>query len=609
MKLDPVIILAMIVGLGMLAQWLAWSLRMPSILFLLVFGFLAGPVSGVLAPDQVFGDLLFPLVSVSVALILFEGGLTLRFKEYKSVGAVVLSLITVGVVATGVVAGLAAWLLLGMSWQMAMILGAILTVTGPTVIGPLLRHVRPAGRLSHILKWEGIMIDPVGALLAVIAFDIVYLDQVEHAGTLIIAGLAKTIILGGAIGFLGAKLLLFLLKRFWVPDMLKESITLSLVIAAFSLSNAIQHEAGLFAVTIMGLFLDNQQDVMVKDIVNFKETLRVLLISSLFIILSARIEIEQLEPLLVPGLLFLLVLVLFARPLSVFLSTINSKLNFREKLFLSWMAPRGIVAAAVASLFSLRLKEAGVELAGVDVLAPITFLVIAGTVTIYGLTAKQFASAMGLTQAEPQGVLIFGAHPWAREIAAELQEREIPVFLVDSNRRSVNKAKMAGLNACYGNALSERSLDEINLDGIGKLLALTSNDEANSLAALHFAEVFDREELYQLIPEKQTRKQTETDSPVHLRGRYLFGPDQYFTRLAKQFRQKVRMTTVLLTKEFGYDDFMLKHRGKVIPMFLLREDGSVLVFTTDKDLKPQPGQRIIAVVPESETNEKDISDE
>jgi len=596
---DPVATFAFILLLGMLAQWLAWKLRMPSILFLLVFGFLAGPVSGVLNPDTLFGDLLFPLVSVSVGLILFEGGMTLRLHEFRSVGGVAISLVTVGVAVTWIIATLAAYFILGFSWQIALLFGAILTVTGPTVIGPLLRHVQPSGRLSHILKWEGIVIDPIGALLAVIVFDIIYLDQVESLGIFIVVGLGKTVLLGGAIGFAGARLLVFLLKRFWLPDMLKETFTLSLVIGAFSLANSFQHESGLFAVTIMGLFLDNQREAMVKDIVNFKETLRVLLISSLFIILSARIDMAGFSEIWIPGLIFLAALVFIARPASVFVSTLNSKLNLKEKAFISWMAPRGIVAAAVASLFSLKLLESGIELEGAEQMSMLTFMVIAGTVTLYGLTARPFASIMGLAQPKPQGVLMFGAHPWAREIALELQQNGVAIALVDSNRRSVHKARLQGLPAYFGDALSERVLDEIDIDGIGKLLALTSNDHANALAVLHYAEVFDREELYQLIPEKmseQQAKKEDEDSPMHLRGRYLFGTENHFQKMSSRFREEVRMASTLLTKEFTFEDFMKRHKGTAIPMFIITTDGDVRCFTTDKEIVPRAGQTLISMV-------------
>jgi NhaP-type Na+/H+ or K+/H+ antiporter len=598
MKIDPVYSLGIIIFLGIVAQWLAWRLHVPSILFLLLAGFLAGPVFGVLQPDALFGSLLFPLVSIAVALIMFEGGLTLRLREYQSIGAVVLSLITIGVLVTGISAAFFARYILGMSWQIAALLGAVLTVTGPTVIGPLLRHVRPSGRLAHILKWEGILIDPMGALLAVIVFDVIYLEELNHAAMMVVSGLAKMIIVGGAIGFLSARLLVFLLKRFWIPDFLKESVTLSLVVASFTLSNAIQHEAGLFTVTIMGLFLDNQREVVVKDIVNFKESLRVLLIGSLFVILSARIDLVSITPHILPAAIFLSALVFVARPLSVFISTARSKLNLKEKLFISWMAPRGIVAAAVASLFALRLSESGIDYAGVDLLATITFFVISGTVVLYGLTAKPLAKMLGLAESAPQGVLIMGGHAWAREIAQELQQNKVKVFLLDNNRSAVSKAKMAGLRACHGDALSERALDEVDLDGIGKLLALTHNDQANALAVLNFSEVFEREELYQLAPEHLSgAKNEEDDSPMHLRGRYLFSREMYYRSLSDKFREGMRMATTLMTEEFTFENFINGYSGKAVPMFLLNESGRLRVFSDDKELQPRAGHKVIALVP------------
>jgi len=278
-------------------------MRMPSILFLLVFGFLAGPVTGLLDPDALLGELLLPIVSISVAIILFEGGLTLRLEELREIGGVVLALVTLGAIVTWSLAAAAAHFVLGLEVQVAVLLGAVLVVTGPTVIGPLLRHVRPTGRVADILKWEGIVIDPIGALLAVLVFE-------------------------------------------------------ALLVGAFVLSNHLQAESGLFAVTLMGLVLDNQKHVAVKHILDFKENLSVLIISALFILLSDRLEPSHFSHFGMESVLFLAILIFVARPTSVLTSTLRSDLDWRERLFLSWMAPRGIVAAAVASVFALKLSAA-----------------------------------------------------------------------------------------------------------------------------------------------------------------------------------------------------------------------------------------------------------
>jgi len=351
--------LTAIILLGIGAQWLAWRFHLPSILLLLVFGFIAGPVTGLFNPDDILGDLLFPVVSLSVAIILYEGGLSLRFSELKKVGGVVLMLISVGALITWLISAAAAYYILGLDFQLSVLLGAILIVTGPTVIGPLLHQIRPKEPVGSILKWEGILIDPVGALLAVLVFEAILANEFHNTLPRILQGVAETIVIGVVIGYVASKIIIESFKRHWVPDELENGVSLMMVIVAFVISNWLHTEAGLLTVTLMGIFLINQKQISVRHIVEFKENLRVLLISSLFILLAARVELEQITQLGFSSLLFLGVLIFVTRPVMVFLSSLFSSLKWREKLFISWMAPRGIVAAAVASVFAHELAHEG----------------------------------------------------------------------------------------------------------------------------------------------------------------------------------------------------------------------------------------------------------
>ncbi|HMN24499.1 MAG TPA: cation:proton antiporter, partial [Ignavibacteriaceae bacterium] len=283
--------LSSIVILGIGAQWLAWRLKLPSILLLLLFGFIAGPVSGFLNPDELIGDILLLIVSIAVALILFEGGLSLKIKELPKIGGALLSLLTIGVTITGVITAIAAYTIIGLNWQISILLGAILVVTGPTVIGPLLRHIRPKRKVADILKWEGIVIDPIGALFALLVFEAILIGGFEEASITGLIVIGKTVLFGSLVGFSFAWLLIILIKRFWIPDFLQETVTLSLVVGAFVCSNFFQHESGLFATTLMGIAMANQKQVTVKRILEFKENLSVLIISFLFIILSARLDL------------------------------------------------------------------------------------------------------------------------------------------------------------------------------------------------------------------------------------------------------------------------------------------------------------------------------
>ena len=586
--------LASIVVLGIFAQWLAWRLRFPSILFFLIIGFIAGPVTGFLHPNELMGELLLPIVSISVALILFEGGLTLRLGELRDVGRVVIILIVIGAIITWIIASLAAYYILNLEFRISILLGAILVVTGPTVIGPLLSHVRPLKRISTILKWEGILIDPVGAILAVLVFEAIIVGEISAAGTLIFLGIVKTLVIGGIIGFGMAKLLVFLLKEFLIPDILQESVAFVLVLAAFVLSNVLQAESGLLAVTLMGLFMDNQKHVSIKHIIEFKENLRVIIISSIFILLAARLQTSDFENFDISIFAFIAILIFVARPISVFISTLGSKLNWRERTFISWMAPRGIVAAAVSSVFALKLSLTGIE--GSEILVPITFFVIVVTVIVYGLTASPVAKILKVAQAKPQGVLIVGAHQWARSIAKTLVEKEVNVIMVDTNRSNVSAARLEGISAFLGSILSEHISEELDLDGIGRLMALTPNDEANSLAALHMADAFERGEMYQLPPFSEKSGKELEYSPKHLRARFLFGEGMNYYHLNSLFQSRWIIKSTKISEKFSFEEMKKYYDQKIIPFFLIDENGKLSISTIENPIEPGSGDTVTALV-------------
>jgi NhaP-type Na+/H+ or K+/H+ antiporter len=590
--------LASIVILGIGASWLAWRLRLPSILLLLIFGFVAGSVTGFLNPDELFGDLLLPVVSLSVAIILFEGGLNLRIAELRKTGGVVRNLITVGVLVTWLIGTGAAYFVLGLDIELAVLLGAILVVTGPTVIQPLLRYLRPRGQVGSILKWEGIVIDPIGVILAVLVFEVIVAGGFQEATTLVVVSLLKTVFLGGAIGALGAIIVIILMKRYWLPDFLHSVVTLMIVVAAFTASNLIQADSGLLAVTLMGIVLANQKIVSVRHIIEFKENLRVLLIASLFILLAARLEMSDLADISLGSLVvFLGILMLIARPLSVALSTLGSELSLRERLFMSWLAPRGIVAAAVASVFALRLAEAGHPQA--DILIPLTFTVIVATVAIYGLSALPVARRLKIAEPNPQGVLIIGGHTWARTVASALQGEGYKVLMVDANWANISAARMAGVPTFYANILSQYALDEIELGGMGYLMALTSDDEFNSLAVLQLANTFGQSKVYQL-PSESEEKDRKGKVSRHLRGRLLFGSAITYAYLTARFAAGAVIKTTSLTEEFDYDAFQAYYGETAVPLFLIDSNDNLVIFTANNPPKPKPGQKLISLIDPTE---------
>jgi len=585
--------LVLVLVLGLMSQWLAWRLRLPSILLLLIAGFLAGPVLGLLHPDALLGDLLLPLVSFSVAVILFEGGLSLRLRELREIGRSLIQLVTVGALVAWVLGTLAARSILGMSLPLALLLGAILVVTGPTVVGPLLRHVRPRGPAGALVKWEGILNDPIGAILAMLVFEAILAGGVGPGSQAALAGVFRAAVSGTLLGAAGATLLILLLRSYRIPEYLENPFTLMLVLVVFVAADGIQKESGLLATTIMGILLANQRRVAVRHIVEFKENLRVLLISSLFILLAARIDPSVL---LVPGweiLVFLGVLIGLVRPASVWLGTMGAGLGWREKVFLSSMAPRGIVAAAISAVFALRLELAGY--AEAEILVPVVFLVIVGTVLVYGLSAGAVARWLGLGGRQAEGVLILGAHSWARHLAEVLKRSGIGVLLVDNNQDNVRRARLSGLPVLLANGLAEDLPDRLPMEDLGKLLAVTANDEVNSLAALHFEDDFGKQQVYQLAHEEE-EEERETP-PDKLRGRVLFDSRLTYSILTRRFRQGQTLKVTRITDKFPYERFRETYGDSAEPLFLLEQD-RVQVRVAGEPFEPRAGQDVVALVEE-----------
>lgn len=580
MHVDLLVGLTAIFAVGVAAQWVAWRVGLPSILLLLAAGILVGPGAGWVDPDALLGPMLFPVVSLAVALVLFEGGLSLRLGELHKVGAAVRNLCTVGVVLAWVFSAAAAHWVAGLSVGLSLLLGAVLTVTGPTVIVPLLRDIRPRADLSSVIKWEGIVNDPTGAILAVLVFEVLREGELHHAGSLVVKGAFATIGLGVVIGAAAAVLLTEALARRWIPDHLHNPVALGLVLAAFTGSNLVLEESGLVTVTLMGVVLANQKRASVRHLVEFYETLRVLLISTLFILLAARLKFADLAGLGWRDAAFVVSLILVARPLTILLSTLRTELSWRDRAFVAWMAPRGVVAAAVTSIFSIRLVEAGHAEAAR--LVPLIFLVILATVGVYGLTAGLLARRMGLAESNPQGVLLIGAHPLARRLAQALREAGLKAVLADSNYRQVAAARLAGLEAWYGNVLSERALHEIPMDGVGRLLALTPNDEVNSLASMHFLEHFGRGEVYQLASDADREARPGQETGRHLTGRRLFAADVTYGSLYHELNQGADVKVTNLTPEFTFDQVLAEHGEGTVPLFLVSDEGKMQVLTADE---------------------------
>lgn len=595
-------IIAMIAIVALASQWTAWLTKLPAILFLLLAGILLGPGLGILQPDAIFGDLLFPLISLSVAVILFEGSLTLRFDELKKLGSVVHRLVTVGALVSWCVVAVAVYFLFDVDWGIAVLLGALTVVTGPTVIVPLLRTVRPSAKVAGILRWEGIVIDPIGALFAVVVYEFIATASEGHALTHSVWLFCRVLFWGFCLGGLGGFVLGVLLKRHWLPEYLLNLATLTFVFAVFTFSNALAHESGLLAVTVMGMWLANTRGIHIEEILNFKENLTIVLISGLFIILAARIELTQLVSLGLPVLLLLLVLQFVARPLSVLASTTGSSLSWQERLLLSWIAPRGIVAAAVSAIFALRLVEAGVPQA--ELLVPITFSIIIGTVLLQSLTARAIARALNVAESAPRGYLIVGANVVARTIAKTLKDMGYRVLLTDSSWDNIRVARMDGLDTFYGNPVSEYADRKLELVGIGRLLCLSPQRELNAVASMRYRSEFGKSELYSLrcIADKNATEKHQISSDH--RGHILFSKAMDYGKLALWLSQGAEIRQTKLSESYSFQKYIEQGKGQVEPLFAISPKGRVHWFVENKALKLDAGWSVFSLISAGKLAEK-----
>ncbi|ELB1499911.1 sodium:proton antiporter [Vibrio alginolyticus] len=579
-----------VIGLG--CQWLAWRLRLPAILFLLLAGLIVGPFMQWLNPDEILGNLLFPLVSLAVAVILFEGSLTLNFKEIRGVSGSVWSIVSIGAIISWAATSIATHYFLGFTWELAMLFGSLTVVTGPTVIVPLLRTVRPNSTLANILRWEGILIDPLGALFVVMVYEFIVshsaINSVEVFGTIIAVG----VMLGAASGYAVATIM----RRSWLPEYLQPFAVLMVVLGVFSVSNHIESEAGLLTVTVMGMWLANAKDINIQQILHFKEHLTILLITGLFIFLAARISLDDFAALGSGALLLFVFMQLVSRPLSIFLSTFRSNLRLKDKLFLSWVAPRGIVAASISSLFAIKLTEYGIDEA--ILLVPMTFMVIIGTVVLQSATARPVALTLGVAEPAPRGFLLIGANRVAREIGQALARYDRRVLMTDSNWEYISQVRMLGLDYYYGNPISSHADDNLNLIGVGQVVALTPDQHFNIMACMQFVDEFGEDKVHCLQKVKTNSNGSEKHSVAQeYHGKLLMGGNVSYTQLASMLSRGAEVKHTKLSDNFTYQDYLAHHKGSsVVPLFHVEEKGKIQFCDDPEQFEPTTTSTVVSLI-------------
>lgn len=591
--MDQVVIaITAILCVGGLAQWLGWRLRMPAIVFLLAAGLIVGPLTGWLEPDRIMGDTLFPLVSMAVAVILFEGALGLGAKGIRDAGRTVWLLLSVGAALTLVCTAVAAQWIFGIPPGLAWVLSAILVVTGPTVIGPLVRALGMHGRVAMILEAEGTLIDPMGAILAVLMFETFFEEEATGAWPL---ELALTIGIGLAAGLIGAGLILWMLGRYLVPDHLHNIVTLAAVLTVFTVADTFQPEAGLVAVTAMGVAVAAGNRVDVQHILEFNEVLRTLFITGLFILLGARIAPETLTSLGWRNLAFLAVLILLVRPAAVFLSTVGSGLGRGERVFMGLTAPRGIVAAAIASVFSIQLTENDID--GAQLLVAATFTIIAGTVLFSGLLARPIATRLGLLRSGHDSIVVLGSNPMAREMATALAKVGAEVTLVGMDRQNLASARMEGLRTVAGSVMDDDTWAAAEVDSADTFVAMSTRDEVNAVSVRHATRLLGRRNVFQVVPNSPRARKARGASP-HIRGRPLFGPDSTLDKLDERLEAGWHVKATTLTDEFGPRAYYSTH-PLALPLCIARE-GSIHFRDAGQRLNLKSGDIVVSLLPKNE---------
>jgi NhaP-type Na+/H+ or K+/H+ antiporter len=515
--------LAGIIVLGILAQWVAWKFKIPAILPLILIGLFVGPISTLISEDGnqwiqpiyngtsgLFpGQNLFYFVSLAIGIILFEGGLTLRRGEVVKIGPVIGKLISLGSAVTFFGGGIAAYYIFGLDWRIAFLFSALIIVTGPTVITPILRNIPLKKEVSAVLKWEGILIDPIGALVAVLVFEFISVGGDAGYTKQALVEFGKIILIGFSFGISGGYALYYSIKKKLIPHYLLNVVSLSVVLLIFVESDVFAHESGLLAVVVMGMFLGNSDLPSLKELLYFKESLSVLLISILFILLAANISLDDLLLVYNWDTAILLAVIIFVlRPVGVFLSTIGSSLKTNEKVFISWVGPRGIVAAGIASLFGTRLVEQGIR--GAEYITPLVFAVVLVTVLLNAATARMFASAVGVFLKSSDGIVIVGASKVSRLIGSYLEKNDRHVVLVDTNRSNIERAKELGLEALNASIYTDDLTDNIELNDVGYLIAITGNDEINRQAILKYGKTLGENGSFRLMNSEEFKQERNT---------------------------------------------------------------------------------------------------
>ncbi len=588
-------------GLGVLSQWVAWRFKLPAIVVMSIVGLLVGPIFGWIHPEEDFGSLYEPVISIAVAIILFEGSLNLDLREVRGLSKSVFRIVTFGAIIAWLLGSVMAHYVAGLTWSVALVIGGLFIVTGPTVILPLLRQAKLKPRPAKILKWEGIIVDPFGALLAVFAFEIVKFLAADEGGTVLLPFLLASLFATGFGLFCGYGIG-WLFEKGHVPEFLKSPVVFAVVLLCFTISDEVMHETGLLAVTAMGMMLANMKVSSIEDMRHFKENISVLLISTIFVMITASLTREVLlEVFQLRTLAFVLLMLFVVRPASIWISTIGTDLTRNEKTLLGWIAPRGIVALTVSGYLASVLMEEGFEEA--SILTSLTFALVFSTVCAHGFSIRWFARKLDLAIHNQPGVLIIGGNSFTTTLAQTLQELKIPVLIIDSSWQRLVSTRKSGVPSYRGEILSEQTEYKLDLTPYEYMVAATELDSYNALVCSTYVPTIGRNNIFQLS--LQNHQNDDLDDLVHtVGGRNLFREEDTWEELLSKVQSGYIMRKTTLSEKYDYDQYLQDRDEETVLLFIFKPSGKLEFFTTDQELQGEPDDTIIALMPPSKEFKK-----
>ena len=576
-----------LIVLGIMAQWIAWRVRFPAIVLLSIIGLLVGPIFGFLEPSKDFGQVMEVMIKLSVAVLLFEGGLNLKISELRQAGLGVGRLVLFGLPIAWMLGTACAYFIAGLSLPVSSIIGAILVVTGPTVIIPLLRQIKLLPKVTSLMKWEGVVNDPLGVLLAVFVFEYYIIATTSKSPLEIVLNIGSAVLVSLLIGVASGFFIKYTFQRRMCPEFLKVPIVLCFILLIYGVANIIQEEAGLLAVTAFGFTLCNVKLGIIHELRQFKEYISIFLLSTVFIALTASLNLEEQLYALNNwrSVAFLCAVLFVMRPVAVWLATVGGDLTWKERLLLGWIAPRGVIALSVAGLFAPTLIDRGYE--GAEMLTPLVFAVVFITVVLHGLSLGTIARALGLVAKSPKGVLIVGASPWTTEFSMILKEHKIPVLLVDHAWHKLQEARSKNIPVFEGEILSSNANQyALNLEEMNYIISATDNDAYNALVCNAFKREFDYNHIFQFAMHK-----TADSNMIERtnRGHMLFGEHLKYEQILDRYFKGWRFQQILVDEKFKLDEFLETHKDKVSPLFIISENQKLILELPSKPLRPNQG--------------------